>query len=68
MEHSVECGGSHDGITAEDLGPVAEGSIRSEDDGAVVVVALRDDLEEKTGLRMVQLQVANSQMFKTCRP
>lgn len=43
----------HDGVAGKDLGPVAEGFIRGEDDGAVVVVALRDHLKEETGPRLV---------------
>src|SRR5687768_13747345 len=56
MQQPVQCGGSHDGVTGKDLGPVAESFIRGEDDGAVVVVALGDHLKEETGLRLVQLQ------------
>lgn len=33
--------------------------VRSENDGAVVVVTLRDPLKEETALRLVQLQVTN---------
>ena len=56
MEQAVQGGGGHDGIAGKDFGPVAEGFVGGENDGAVVVIALRDHLKEKTGLRLVQLR------------
>jgi len=59
MEQAVQGGGGHDGITGKDFGPVTKGFVGSEDDGAVIVITLRDHLKEETGLCLVQLQVAH---------
>ena len=38
MEQAVQGGGGHDGIAGKDFGPVAEGFVGGENDGAVVVI------------------------------
>ncbi len=53
MEQPVQCGRSHDGVAGKDFGPVAESFVRGEDDGAVVIIALRDHLKEETGLGLI---------------
>ena len=59
MEQAVQRGGGHDGIAGKDFGQVVERFVGGENDGAVVVIALRDHLKEKTGLRLVQLQITH---------
>lgn len=51
MKEAVQRSRGHHGVAGKDFGPVAESFIRSENDGAVVIVALGDDLKEETGLR-----------------
>lgn len=59
MQEAVEGCRRHDGITGEDLAPVAEGLVAGDDDWLTLVVALSDDLEEQAGLNRVERQVAD---------
>ena len=57
VEEAVEDGGGDGGVVVEDGGPVLEGFVGGEDDGALFV-ALGDDLEEEVGAVFVQGDVA----------
>jgi hypothetical protein len=46
VQKTVEQGGSHGGVTGEDSGPVLEGDIGGDDDGAMLV-AFGDNLEQQ---------------------
>ena len=54
MQQAIESCRGHDRVARKDFGPVTEGFIRGEDDGTVVIVALRDDLKEEIGLCLIQ--------------
>jgi len=59
MQQPVESGGGHDGVAGEDVAPVRKGLVAGEDDGLLHLVAFADGLEEKTGVRGFQREVAN---------
>lgn len=48
VENAVENGAGEGGIVVEDAGPLLEGLVGAQDDGAAFV-ALADDLEEQVG-------------------
>ncbi len=57
VQKTVQQGGSHGGITGEDSGPVLEGDIGGNDDGAVLV-AFGDDLEQQLSTSLIEGEVA----------
>ena len=57
VQEAVEDGGGQGAVVVEDLGPVFEGSVGGDDDGALLV-ALADDLEEQIGAVLVDGQIA----------
>jgi hypothetical protein len=59
MEQAVQGGGSHNGIAGEDLVPVSEGFVAGENDGLLFFIAFADGLEEETGVRSLQSEIAN---------
>ncbi len=58
VEEAVEDGGGDGAVVVEDGGPLLEGLVGGEDDGAAFV-ALADDLEEEVGAVLVDGQIAN---------
>jgi len=54
VKEAVESGAGQDGVIGEDLPPIGEGFVGSDDDGVVALVAVADDLEEHAGLGGVQ--------------
>lgn len=59
VEEAVEGGAGHDGVAGEDVGPVGEGLVGGQHDGATGVVTLGDDLEEQRGLCLVEGEIAD---------
>ncbi len=58
VEESVEDSGGDGGIAVEDGGPIFEGFVGGEDDGAAFVTGA-DDLEEEVGAALVYGEVAD---------
>src|SRR5260370_22488397 len=65
VEKTVQQGGGHGGVTSEDTGPVFEGDVGSDDDGAMLV-AFGDNLEQELGTSLVEGGV--SQVIKKQQP
>ena len=53
VQKTVQQGGSRGGITGEDSGPVLEGDIGGNDDGAVLV-AFGDHLEQQLSTSLIE--------------
>lgn len=58
VEEPVEHGGGDGGVAVEDGGPLFEGLVRGQDNGAALVAGA-DDLEEQIGSALVDGQVAD---------
>ncbi len=58
VEEAVEDGGGDGGVAVEDGGPLFEGFVGGEDDGALFVAGA-DDLEEEVGAALVDGEVAD---------
>jgi hypothetical protein len=58
VEQAVEHGGGDGGVAVEDAGPLLEGFVGGQDDGAALVAGA-DDLEEQVGSALVDGQVAD---------
>ncbi len=58
VEEAVEDGGGDGGVAVEDGGPVLEGFVGGQDDGAAFVAGA-DDLEEQVGSALVDGEVAD---------
>ena len=58
VEEAVEHGGGDGGVAVEDGGPLFEGLVGGQDDGAAFVAGA-DDLEEQVGPALVDGQVAD---------
>ena len=58
VEEAVEHGGGNGGVAVEDGGPLFEGFVGGQDDGAAFVAGT-DDLEEQIGSALVDGQVAD---------
>ncbi len=65
VEKTVQQGGGHGGVTSEDTGPVFEGDVGSDDDGAMLV-AFGDNLEQELGTSLVEGEV--SQLINNQEP
>ena len=66
VEEAVEDGGGDGAVVVEDGGPVFEGLVGGQDDGAAFV-ALADDLEEQVGAVLVDGQIAEFVEDEQCR-
>ena len=58
VEKAVEDGGGNGAVAVEDCGPLLEGFVGGEHDGAALV-ALADDLEEEVRAALIDGEVAN---------
>ena len=58
VEEAVEDGGGDGGVAVEDGGPLFEGFVGGQDDGAALVAGA-DDLEQEVGSALVDGQVAD---------
>jgi hypothetical protein len=65
VQKTVQQGASHGGVTGEDTGPVLEGDIGGDDNGAMLV-AFGDDLEQQLSTSLVRGKV--SQLVNNQRP
>jgi hypothetical protein len=57
VQKTVQQGGSHGSITGEDTGPVLEGDVGGDDNGAMLV-AFGDDLEQQLSTSLVRGKVS----------
>ena len=58
VQEAVEDGGGQGGVVVEERGPLFEGFVGGQDDGAAFVAGA-DDLEEQVGALLVDGQVAD---------
>ena len=65
MQEAVEKSGGEGRIVIEDLRPLLEDPVRSQNDGTPLI-ALTDDLEQQIGTGLVDRQVADLLMGLKC--
>jgi len=59
VQQAVQGGRGHDGVTGEDVAPIAEGFVGCDDGGDLFFVAVADDLEQQRGLIAVESEVTD---------
>ena len=62
VQESIENGGGEGGVVIEDLGPIFEGTVGGNDDGAALI-AKADDLKQEIGAMLVDGQKTNSRAY-----